>query len=556
MAANFDSLNQVFLNTFKKKNKGALSAVIFDNEKILFSFYDGVINKEKKLAPQADSLFMIGSNTKVLTSLGIFRLLEDGKLKLDDPITDFIPEFSVKSRIGDYPVTVENLLMHRAGIQCDLYPFMVDDKKTYDEMIAGLKETYRTTVPGTMFSYSNLGFTLLGIIEERITGKKYYDFIKEVLLDPLGMELYISPEKALPESIRDRVAQSYDKKGKRAFDPLAIMYPAGPCTYTTLESLAKIGQLLMNDGEVNGVRLYKPETIQLMKTLKVGDDLDNSIACIGYGLFHHALNLDYKTGRVLGHGGNTMYHHSRFDLLPDEKVGVIVFSNFEKAPRLTRDIEVALFNEYLKEEGFPKKDEPNKKTVDFDPNKYTGKYDSLSGPIEFKVSDKGELTATIQKIQLGFKLDEEGWLVATPKALWTRLTPVYKLLNGSRFLQTEYFGNDVLVIEQKGTKNIIADRYKTPSVNTAWLKAAGTYIPEEKIYKDLISKLILGLKDGEPILTLVEEGQKADMYLDIVNENEAIVKGFGRNTKQTVFLSDKNGKYSVTIDGVTFIKKK
>ena len=558
MADHIEALTKVFKNTFKNKNKGALSAVIFDNEKILYSFYDGLIDKEKKLVPQADSLFMIGSNTKVLTALGIFRLIEDGKLSLDDPITNYIPEFSVKSRIGEYTVTIENLLMHRGGFQCDLYPFIVDgeETKTYDDLIAALKETYRTTVPGTMFSYCNIGYTLLGIIEERITGKKYYDFLKEVLFDPLGMEVYIAPEKKLPDSIRDRVAQSFDKKGKRTYDPLSIMYPAGCCTYTTLESLAKVGQLLMNDGAVGDVRLYKSETIQLMKTLKIGDELDKTVVCVGYGLFHHSLPLEYETGRVLGHGGNTMYHHSRFDFLPDEKIGVIVFSNFEKAPKLTKDIEVALFNEYLKLSGFKKKEQPKRKTVDFDPNKYAGKYDSMLGPIELKVTTKGELTTTIQKIQLSLKLDEEGWLTATPKAVWTRVTPIFKQLNGSRLLETQYFGRDVLVLEQKGTKNILGDRYVTPSVNTAWLKAVGTYKCDDKVFKDLISKAVLGLKDGEPVLTLVEEGQKMDTYLDIVNDNEAVVKGFGRNSKQTVFLNNKNGTYTITADGVVLTKKK
>ena len=222
-----DVLEEAFLKAIGKKNKGAVSAVIFDNEKILRSFYDGFINKEKKLSPRQDSLFMIGSNTKVFTSLGIFRLLEDGKLKLEDPITDYIPEFSVKSRIGEYPVTIENLLMHRGGIQCDLYRFFVDENSSYEEVAEGLKDTYRTSVPGEMFAYSNLGYSLLGIIEERISGKPYVEFLKEVLFDPLGMEVYYAVEKQLPESLADRVAHCYDKKGKRCEDMAGRMYPAG-----------------------------------------------------------------------------------------------------------------------------------------------------------------------------------------------------------------------------------------------------------------------------------------------------------------------------------------
>ena len=80
MAENGNVLEEVFKKECGRKNKGAVSTVIFDNEKILYSFYDGLIDKEKKIAPQADSLYMIGSNTKVFTALGIFRLLEDGKL--------------------------------------------------------------------------------------------------------------------------------------------------------------------------------------------------------------------------------------------------------------------------------------------------------------------------------------------------------------------------------------------------------------------------------------------------------------------------------------------
>ena len=192
------ALNETFRKGVKGKNKGAISAVIFNNEKILYSFRDGFIDKKKKLVPQADSLFMIGSNTKVFTALGIFRLIEDGKLSLDDPITKYIPEFSIKSRIGEYPVIIGDLLMHRAGIQCDLLPFMISDKGSYDDIIAAMKETYRTAKPGKMFAYSNVGYTLLGVIEERITGMKYYDFIKSCILDPLGIELYTMHEDNLP----------------------------------------------------------------------------------------------------------------------------------------------------------------------------------------------------------------------------------------------------------------------------------------------------------------------------------------------------------------------
>ena len=556
MEENKDVLQEVFQKNTGKKNKGGVSAVIFDNEKIIRSFYDGYIDKEKKLPVKEDSLFMIGSNTKVFTALGIFRLLEDGKLKLDDPITKYIPEFSVKSRIGEYPITIENLLMHRGGIQCDLYAYFVKKDLTYRGVVEGLTETYRTSIPGEMFAYSNLGYALLGIIEERISGKTYMDFMKEVLFDPLGMEVYYDQEPDLPESLSDRVARSYGMFGKRKLDMLRNLHPAGSCTYATIESLALVGMLLMNDGVCKGIRLYKEETIQLMKTLKVNDLLDETLSCVGYGLFHRSLDLEYETGRVLGHGGDTIYHHSFFEFLPDEKIGVIVYTNFEIGVLLCREIGIALFNAYLKEAGFKKKEEAKRNYVAFDPKEYVGKYDALPDPIEFKLDSKNRLCTTIRKVPFVLKKDEEGWLCGETTALWAKLPPIAKRLKGIRFLPASYFGHDVLLVEQKGVRGVIAERYKTPNVNTAWLKAIGTYVCKDKEFKDLIQKGILHLKDGEPVLTMVEEGQKNDCCLDIVNETEAVVKGFGRNTKQTVTLINENGKYSINIDGTILNKIK
>ena len=549
MAASYDTLNQVFLKKLRNKNKGAVSAVFFNGEEIMFSFYDGLINKEKKLPPKDDSLFMIGSNTKVLTSLGLFRLIEDGKLSLDDPITKFIPEFSVQSRMGDYPVTVENLLMHRGGIQCDLYPFIIGTNHTYTDIIPALKETYRTSVPGTMFSYSNLGYTLLGIVLERCGGKPYVQFLHDELFTPLDMEVYFCVEDDLPADVADRVAHSFDKKGKRTKDPLGTLLPAGSNTYTKITDLVKIGQLLMNDGRVGDVHLYKPETIQLMKTLKIGDELDKDLVCGGYGLLHHALSLDYETGRILGHGGNTMNHHSVFNFLPDEKIGFIAFANFENAPMLERKLETEMFNEFLKEEGFKKK-EKKEVLVKFDAKDYVRRYDTAAGQLDFKANDKGELTAKISKLPITLQLDSEGWLVAKPGAVWTKLPPIAKQLDGMKFREAEYFGKKVLLMQQRGVTSAIGEIYYEPQVNHAWLKALGTYKPEEKQYKDLFQKAVLAVKDGDLILTLYVEGEKMDLALSVINDNEAVIKGFGRNMKETVFLSEKAGKFTLTAVGV------
>ncbi|MBR2727046.1 MAG: beta-lactamase family protein, partial [Solobacterium sp.] len=184
------ALDKVFAATVKRGNKAAISAVIFDEEKILYEKHDGLINREDGIRPDGNSLYMIASNTKVLTTLGIMRLVEDGKLDLKDDIRKYIPEFSVRSRLGKKPMTIGSFLMHRSGLVCDLYRYMIADGPVYTDIIEGLKDTYRTSLPGEMFSYSNLGYTLLGIVIERISGMKYVEFMNKHLFGPLEMEVH------------------------------------------------------------------------------------------------------------------------------------------------------------------------------------------------------------------------------------------------------------------------------------------------------------------------------------------------------------------------------
>ena len=552
----FETLDKVFLKQLKNRNKGAVSAVIFDDEKIIKSFYDGYLDKQKKITPKDDSLFMIGSNTKVMTALGIFRLYEEGKLKLDDPITEFIPEFSVKSRMGEYDVTIENLLMHRAGIQCDLYDYFIDSGKKYEDIVESLKDSYRIAKPGTMFAYSNLGYTLLGIIIERISGKTYQEYLEEVLFRPMGMEVYFGMESELPESVSDRIARSYSKTGKRMSDELGVLIPAGSSTYTTLDTIVKMGQLLMNDGLYEGEQFYQKETIQLMKSLKIDDELDETLVNAGYGQLHHAMPLKYETGRILGHGGNTLYHHSCFNYLDDEKIGIVVFTNFEQGAALSHRLEEALMNAYLKEAGFKEKEKKEDVYVPFEPKDYVRRYDSTMGPIEFKVSDKGGLYTKIKNIVFDLRLNEEGWLCAKARPIWTKLPVIADSLKDMKFLQAKYFGRDVLIVGQRGLRQAVGDLYTEPAANTRWLKAIGDYKVEDKQMKMIVSRLSLRLKEGDMILTCHMSDEKLDYYLSCINESEAIVRGFGRNSGQTVFLKEEDGKFCIYADGIRAVRTK
>ena len=435
MAIDSRKLDAVFTETIRKANKGAISAIIFNEDSILYEAYDGWIDKKNRRKPADDSLYMIGSNTKVMTTLGLMRLWEDGKLDPQDDIRRYIPEFSVKSRMGDYPFTIEDFLMHRTGLVCDMYRYMTDGQYTYRDIVDGLHESWRTSLPTQMFSYSNLGYTLLGIVIERASGMAYADFLQKYLFEPLGMEVYFASEQDLPENVRDRIAQSHDSKGIRQMDPLGCCIPAGAHTYTTITGLMKMAQLILNRG----------------------------------------------------------------------KAGIAG---------------------------------------------YVGRYDTVFGPLAFALSDQGKLVLRSGEVIMKTETFEDGWISCIlPRPLKT-VPEGLRVLGNVYLKQAVYFGHPVLIMDNNGTKTVIGCRYTEPCITENWLNALGTYKPHEGLKKEFFDGMDLQLKDGELILTLKIIGEKLKYYLHVLSDEEAIVKGYGRNCRQTVTLRKEKGHYVLECDGV------
>ncbi|MBQ6591687.1 MAG: beta-lactamase family protein [Solobacterium sp.] len=549
------ALDKVFAATVKRSNKAAISAVIFDEEKILYEKHDGLINREDGIRPDGNSLYMIASNTKVLTALGIMRLMEDGKLDLKDDIRKYIPEFSVRSRLGKKPMTIGSFLMHRSGLVCDLYRYMIADGPVYTDIIEGLKDTYRTSLPGEMFSYSNLGYTLLGIVIERISGMKYVEFMNKHLFGPLEMEVHYCPEKELPEEVLPKTARSYDSKGKRVYDPLGCCIPAGSCTYTSIYDLMKIGQLILNKGKYKGRRIYRKKTIRLMEKLPVKDRWDEELAVIGHGLFHHKLFTDYQTGPFMGHGGNTVYHHSLFDFLPEEKLGIIVFSDFENAPALIGKLEKALLNEYLAQAGFAKKEKTIHREVPMDVTQHIGKYDMIAGPMSFVLGDDRRLHVYAADAEYTARMLDHGWMKLDSGKPAKELNESQRMIRDNLWRQVEYFGKEVLLMSSDGQEKAVGVRWKNPQINAAWLEACGIYAPDEALIQEGYDGMELVLKDQELILTIRIIGEKLNYWLRVLNDQEAIVKGFGRNTGQTVTLKKDEEGWHLECDGVRALRK-
>ena len=248
-----------------------------------------------------DTLFRIASMTKPITSVAILMLMEEGKLKLDDPITKWAPEFAsmrvLKNAEGPldetYPsprdITIEDLLTHRSGLAYgftsvgpiayayqDALGDVLNNPLDVDAWMKALGGLPLSYPPGDRFHYSH-ATDVLGFIVGRIEGKPFRDVLFEKIFNPLGMvdtDFYIPPEK------RDRASVVYRLEEDMSLTPVPFKRHDAPPAFcgggggliSTADDYLKFARMMLGKGEVDGVRLLKPETVDLMVTNRLTDD--------------------------------------------------------------------------------------------------------------------------------------------------------------------------------------------------------------------------------------------------------------------------------------------
>ena len=306
---------------------GAVTVVVGPDGIIALEAF-GLADVAKKRSMGKDSMFWIASMTKPMTAMAVMMLVEEGKVKLDDPLEKYVPEFKgiqVKTEQGLVAatrlVTVKDLLTHSSGIDTGAVtpPGAPIDTLPLATMAAAYAKKPLTDQPGAKWSYNNNAINLLGRIIEVAGGKPYADFMEERLFEPLGMDnttFWPSPDHmdvaAKPYSKNKETGALVEAKNTRFSEPLhdpkRTPFPAGGL-YSCAKDLGKIYQMLLNDGQLNGKRYLKASTLKQMTTNQLGDLPKVSFAPgMQMGLGFHLVAQPQEVTESLsvgsfGHGG-------------------------------------------------------------------------------------------------------------------------------------------------------------------------------------------------------------------------------------------------------------
>ncbi|MFN0313898.1 MAG: serine hydrolase domain-containing protein [Burkholderiales bacterium] len=335
----------------------------------------GIMDWDKPTPVTEDTVFRIGSVTKVFTASVLLQMQQEGKLKLADRVRQHAPGASYTNPWEDtHPLRIEQLLEHTAGLQ-DLTKeeFDNNDPKplTLDEGLA-LRPDSRTVrwQPGLHSSYSNSGYGLAGYVIEQVLKQRYEDAVQSRLFGPLGMK---SSGFFQDDASRTRLATGYQPDGKT---PLRywhmIMRPFGGI-HTSARGMVPFLQMLLKDGRHADKELLSPESMRRMET-PVTTLAARSGLRFGYGLgVHHYLHRGFV---FLGHGGDADGYLAHFGY--NRSLGTAYFIAINRfhwpALRALRRVIEA----WITEGASPTPPPPEVKLTEAQLRQYTGRFEAAT----------------------------------------------------------------------------------------------------------------------------------------------------------------------------------
>jgi len=295
-----------------RKLSGGL--LIARGNNILFERYIGYADIETQKPVTAETPMHIASVSKLITSLAVLKLVEAGKLDLDQKVNSILPSFPYME------ISIRNLLSHRSGLQNYIYlaeneRYLWDSKPMTNDDVLNLFSKNKPDLsfsPGTHFSYSNSNFAILALIVEKVTGNPFPEAIKKMIFDPLEMEHSFVFQK----QDSDRITLSYYSNGKPYhFDYLDYVY-GDKNVYSTPEDLYRLSQAMFAPDFLNGDllrQMFTPYSNEHRGTKNYGLGIRMII-------FPNGKKLTFHNG--WWHGSNAVFVH-----LLDEKVTIIAIGN-------------------------------------------------------------------------------------------------------------------------------------------------------------------------------------------------------------------------------------
>lgn len=547
----------------RKHDVVGLSIALIDDQRVVWAKGFGYADQAKNVPATPETVYRVGSISKLFTATAAMQLAEQGRLDIDKPLQTYLPQFSIKSRFPNAgPITPRTMMTHHSGLPSDFARGMWTEKgnpKSFNTVTSDLKDEFVSFPPNYVFSYSNLAVTLLGSAIEQVSGADFATYLERSVLRPIGME-----HSAFSTRPDDALMSKGYRDGVETSEPALRDVPAGGLNSNVLD-LGRFLQMVFADGRANGREILKASALAEMLRPQNGDVALDQNFHIGLGWILSGLgDIDFKdAGPIAHHGGATMLYRSQLIALPEHKLGVVVLANSESAGVVINKIATTALALALEAKAGIRQPQRTKPATTMsipsaeDLQRYPGYYATDFGFA--KVTRNGDRLYA-EALGKQFELIPRG-----PGLLGLQ----YKLLGvfPIEIEQLEMFGlsrarvqgHEVLYAEDRGRRLLVAEKITPPSVSQTWKERVGEYEilnGQGDAFAAMLKKIKLDYRDGFLLLEL--STRDGDQILPIVpiSETEALYMGLGRGRQETIRVLTIDGEEHAASSGYVLRKKR
>jgi CubicO group peptidase (beta-lactamase class C family)/D-alanyl-D-alanine dipeptidase len=315
-----DALRPFIQREMSEKGLPALSIAVVDDQEIVWAQGFGMADPKIRKPATAETVYRVGSVSKLFTDIAIMQLVERGELNLDVPITNYLPEFKPRNPFGT-PITLRQLMSHRSGLlrEPPIGHYLDPTEPSLAATVGSLNDTDLVFPPNLHTKYSNAAIAVVGYLLQVRSHEPYAKYLRTSLLGPMGLRhSSFEPDPQVVGNLAKAEMWTYDGLD---FEAPTFQLGTGPAggLYSTVNDLGHFVSVLLAQGRTNGGFLLKPATLEQMWSPQFSS---SGGSVFGLGFLMQSLDGH----RMVGHDGSIYGFATTVDVLPDDKLGVVVFA--------------------------------------------------------------------------------------------------------------------------------------------------------------------------------------------------------------------------------------
>jgi len=323
-------LTALIEHEMRDKEIPALSIALVSGDRIVWSRGFGTARGSAGMPATAETVYRVGSVTKVFTAIAAMQLVERGELDLDAPIQKYLPDFAPENHF-EKQITLRQLMSHRSGLvrEPPVGHYLDASAPSLADTVSSLNDTSLVYQPESETKYSNAGPTVVGLLLERRSGVSYAQHVRRAVLEPMGLgSAALEPDDSISARLAEAFMWSYD--GRR-FPAPPLQLGTGPAgnLYASMNDLGRFMLTVFDKGRGPKGSVLKSETLTAMLSPQFGSGEGGRRFGIGFG-------IQNRGGETLyGHGGAIYGFATQLQFNLEQKIGVAVASNVDVTNTVT-----------------------------------------------------------------------------------------------------------------------------------------------------------------------------------------------------------------------------